>query len=79
MTEGEWVEKYVIPNCFDQTTNAGIPPGTPCSLGAKRAKDKTLVKIGQWEEKQPRNIEDLFGESNIYKWTIRDGLLLRGF
>ncbi|KAG6313778.1 hypothetical protein E4U22_000649 [Claviceps purpurea] len=35
-----------------------------------------VVKIGQWEEKQPRNIEDLFGESNIYKWTIRDGLLV---
>ncbi|KAG6220056.1 hypothetical protein E4U25_001115 [Claviceps purpurea] len=75
MTEEEWVEKYVIPNCFDHTINAAIPPGTPCSLGTKRD-GKTLVKIGQWEEKQPRNIEDLFGESNIYKWTIKDGMLV---
>ncbi|KAG6284353.1 hypothetical protein E4U09_007954 [Claviceps aff. purpurea] len=77
MTEGEWVEKYVIPNCSDPKMNLTIPPGTPCSLGAMRAnKDKTVVKIGQWEEKEPRNIEDLFGERNIYKWKIRDGLLV---
>ncbi|KAG6319634.1 hypothetical protein E4U44_006906 [Claviceps purpurea] len=79
MTEAEWVEKVVIPNCFDpdDPTNPPIPPGTPWALGSwRRSKEKSLVKIGKWEQKDPRNIWDLFEKGNPYDWKIEHGLLV---
>ncbi|KAG6116191.1 hypothetical protein E4U12_001552 [Claviceps purpurea] len=79
MTEAEWVEKVVIPNCFDpeDPTNPPVPPGTPWALGSwRRPKDKSLVKIGKWEEKDPRNIWDLFEKGNPYDWKIEHDLLV---